>query len=258
MYKNRTFLAISIFVLAISQFVTAQKLNFGKITFSSEDGLEITADKYISNDLNAPFIILFHQAGWSRGEYLEIAPKLNKLGYNCLAVDQRSGNKVNEIQNETFKRAKEAGKETNFLDAYQDMKATVDYVKENFAKGQLIVWGSSYSASLVLKLASEKSDKINGVLSFAPGEYFKRFGESETFIQDSAKNIKCPVFITSAKDEKQNWIQIFDSIPTKSKQYFVPETKGNHGSRALWDKFEDSENYWSVVKAFLSKHFQDC
>ena len=34
------------------------------------------ADLYIAHDASAPFILLFHQAGWSRGEYLEIAPKL--------------------------------------------------------------------------------------------------------------------------------------------------------------------------------------
>ena len=37
------------------------------------------------------FIVMFHQAGWSRGEYREIAPKLVAKGYRVLAVDQRAG-----------------------------------------------------------------------------------------------------------------------------------------------------------------------
>ena len=48
---------------------------------------------------NAPVLVLFHQAGWSRGEYREIAPKLNELGYICLAIDQRSGKGVNGVAN---------------------------------------------------------------------------------------------------------------------------------------------------------------
>ena len=62
------------------------------VTFPSEDGLLITADIHAPyGNGEAPIIVLFHQAGWSRGEYAEIAPWLNTLGYNCMAVDQRSG-----------------------------------------------------------------------------------------------------------------------------------------------------------------------
>jgi len=69
--------------------------NFKTITFPSHEGVTITADLYITNeDKNIPFIVLFHQAGFSRGEYREIAPKLNKLGFNCMAIDQRSGDGV--------------------------------------------------------------------------------------------------------------------------------------------------------------------
>jgi dienelactone hydrolase len=63
-----------------------------KVSFHAEDGLKITADLYLI-DFSEPFILLFHQAESSRGEYNDIAPRLNKLGYNCLAVDLRSGQK---------------------------------------------------------------------------------------------------------------------------------------------------------------------
>jgi len=66
--------------------------DFKTITFPSSDGVKITADLYILHtDKNTPFIVLFHQAGFSRGEYREITPKLNRLGFNCMAIDQRSG-----------------------------------------------------------------------------------------------------------------------------------------------------------------------
>ena len=78
------------------------------ITFPSNDGLEISADVYIADpNKDTAFIVLFHQAGWSRGEYLEIAPKLNALGFNVMAVDQRSGGAINDVNNESTQRAEE-------------------------------------------------------------------------------------------------------------------------------------------------------
>ena len=77
------------------------------IEYSAKDGLEITADLYEAPESDT-FILLFHQAGWSRGEYKETAPKLNTLGYSCLAVDQRSGDEVNAVKNKTHIRAKKA------------------------------------------------------------------------------------------------------------------------------------------------------
>ena len=175
------------------------------ITFSSKDTITITADMYKAYPDGAPFILLFHQAGWSRGEYKETAPKLNKLGFNCMAVDQRSGGEVNGVTNQTKLEADMAKKKTTYIDALPDMEAAVKYVKKNFPKSKLVLWGSSYSAALVIKLAGDNAGLIDGVLAFSPGEYFKELGASADYITKSAKNVKCPVFITSSKTEKSSW-----------------------------------------------------
>ena len=223
-----------------------------KLTFESSDGLSVNADLYQTHPNSAPMIILFHQAGWSRGEYREIAPKLNQRGFNCIAVDQRSGNQVNDISNETFKNARQAMKPTQYLDALQDMEAAIKLAGEKFAQGKLLIWGSSYSAALVLKLTGDGAD-VDGVLAFSPGEYFKSFGKPSDFISSSAKNINVPVFITSARSEKKSWQSIYEAISFDQKKFFVPETSGNHGSRALWEKSHDHKAYWEEVDKFLSQ-----
>ena len=234
-------------LLLISFSINAQE----KINFKASDGLTITADLYMVNPVKAPFIILFHQAGWSRGEYLEIAPKLNRLGYNCLAIDQRSGGKVNEVINETYQLAISRGLNTNYVSALVDMNSAIDYVKKTYVSAnKTIIWGSSYSSALSLKIAGERND-IDAVLAFAPGEYFEGLGESATYISQSAKNIKIPVFITSSKSEKVNWWSIYEKISIENKWYFLPKTKGQHGSRALWEKFSEHKNYWNAVHHFL-------
>lgn len=222
-------------------------------TFPSTDGLTITADLFAPHENPAtPFIVLFHQAGWSRGEYREILPRLNSLGFNCLAVDQRSGGEVNGLVNETAKRASATGKKTAYLDTLPDLEAALVWARKSHAKGKVIAWGSSYSASLVLWIAGEKPGMIDAVLAFAPGEYFTRDGKPETWIADAAAKINVPVFITSAKKERPSWAPIFAAIPDGKKSSYLPETDGNHGSRALWTQFEDSKGYWEAVTAFLS------
>ena len=259
---------ISLSLLAIAFFTSASLSSAGcqeisnqfanTFTYKSLDDLTVTADLYtIDNDTSLPFIILCHQAGWSRGEYREIAPKLNAIGFNCLAIDQRSGGEVNDVANETFKLAKSAQQETNYTDAEQDILAAVNHVRtKNLATGKLILWGSSYSAALVLRIAGENPDMVDGVLSFAPGEYFQRLGKPANWIALSAAKITAPVFITSAKSEYNNWSAIFGAIAGDNKTKFIPKTKGNHGSRALWEKFDDSGDYWNAVTPFLKQFHQ--
>ncbi len=229
---------------------------FKTVEIQSLDKLKITADVYAPHaDKKTPFIVLCHQAGWSRGEYREIAPRLNKMGFNCIAIDQRSGRAVNKVANQTTKRAAAAKKATGFLDAEQDMIATLQHVRQHHASGKVILWGSSYSSALALRIAGEKPKLVDGVLAFAPGEYFTRFGKSGDWVSQSAKKIRCPAFITSAQNEHKNWKSIYASMRTKSKTMFLPKTKGKHGSSALWMKTPDSKSYWAAVTPFL-KQFQ--
>ncbi|MFK8038113.1 MAG: hypothetical protein AB8B74_07480, partial [Crocinitomicaceae bacterium] len=217
------------------------------VKFKTADDIEMTADLYLTESIENPFIILCHQAGWSRGEYLEIAPKLNTLGYNCLAIDQRSGGKINGVINETHQLAKAKELGTTYADAEVDIISAIKYVQKNYSiSRKLILWGSSYSSSLVLKITGERSD-ISAVLAFSPGEYFK----APDYIKNRAKNIKVPTFVTSGKTERKNWWPIYEAIFSKTKTHFLPETVGNHGSRALWEKFSEHENYWTAVKNFL-------
>ena len=219
------------------------------VTFPTTDDLTITADLYWTGDANAPFILLFHQADYSRGEYLEIAPKLNALGYNCLAIDQRSGGVANGVKNETYQAAKSAGLQTGYIQAYPDLESALDYVMQTYMPSHLILWGSSYSSSLALILASEHPDEISAVLAFSPGEYFKLDGKQ---VADYAANITRPAFITSAKSEEKSWRGIADQIKSSGSVFFVPEGNGRHGSSALFEKTPNNAEYWTAVESFLA------
>ena len=60
------------------------------VTFHAADGLSVSADLYSVPEARA-FLVLCHRSHFHRGEYVEIAPRLAHLGYDCLAIDQRPG-----------------------------------------------------------------------------------------------------------------------------------------------------------------------
>jgi dienelactone hydrolase len=217
----------------------------GTIQFKAADSLPITADSYEILP-GEKYILLCHQAGFSRGEYIETAKRLNQLGYNCLAIDQRSGDKCNGIVNQTAFNAKEQELKTDYLDAQQDIEAAINYIYNHCGK-KIIVVGSSYSASLVLKIA-KASDKISACAVFSPGEYFDGIN-----LQKEITGLSLPIFATSSKEESKDLITLLKGIKDENKTIFVPKAKGDHGSRVLWPDAPDKDEYWSALEAFLKK-----
>ena len=231
-------------------FVEADE-SFETSTSFNRNGLRVTVDFYESTvHPNPPIIVLYHQAGWSRGEYREIAPRLNSLGFHALAVDQRSGGRVNGVENETAKAAREANLGTAFTDAIPDLQYAL-LIAQSKTSGPIIAWGSSYSSALALKVVAEESvsTPIAAVMAFSPAEYFP----DRELIQKAVGNLQVPTFITSSRSEAANYADIVAAIPESTPTtIFRPTTAGTHGSSALWSSKADSEAYWTEVERFLA------
>lgn len=229
-------------------------LEVGKSTvlYAAADGLDITADLYFIDE-TSPLFILFHKASWSRGEYKDTALKLNKMGYNAMAVDQRSGMACNGIENETAKRATEKGFATNYSDASKDVKASIQYAIDHFDT-DIYVLGSSYSASLVLVLSQKYAENVKGIFAFSPGEYFSYAGRS---IAENTEKLTIPTFITSGSYETDDWQHIFDSVGSDYKFAFYPEEFGRHGSESLWESTKENTEFWMAIEYFLEQIEED-
>lgn len=241
---QRQVLPLFIFFILFSCTSVQQHNHYTTVQFSSQDGLPITADEYKISD-KAPWMLLCHQARYSRGEYQQTALWFNHLGYNCLAIDQRSGNECNGVKNETAARAKEKNLPTEYLDAEQDIRAAIDYV---FAKAHqpIILIGSSYSASLALKIASDNK-RLKAVIVFSPGEYFG----NQFRLKPVLSQITCPVLATSSKAEAATLSAL---LKGESIQQFTPQDDGIHGSSALWESTPGHEAYRKAVQEFLNHH----
>jgi len=212
------------------------------------DNVLVHCKLYESKEANPKIMLLCHQARYSKGEYIETAPKFNKLGYTCLAIDQRSGEGVNKDVNQTALMAKQLGLGTDFEDAETDIKAALYFLYGKYNK-KITLMGSSYSSALVLKIAASEKDKVESVISFSPGEYFK----DTTIINASLKKLSIPVWITCSKEEVAQTETLFKGVENKQLVFFKPEKEGKHGSKALWENFKDNKEYWESLKEFLKK-----
>jgi alpha-beta hydrolase superfamily lysophospholipase len=217
-----------------------------QVHFKSLDGLKITAD-YYKVEKSIGFILLCHRSHCNRGEYRETAPKFNKMGFSCLAIDQRSGMKVFGVTNETKLLASKKGLPTGYLDAKPDIEAAIDFCFDLNNKKPIILFGSSYSASLCL-LISSKNKKVKATVAISPGEYFKGID-----LANEIKSIDKPIFVTSPKKEIKQVANLVENVKRKYVVHFKPTVEGFHGSKTLWESVEGHETFWEPLDAFLER-----
>jgi len=218
------------------------------VSFKAKDGLDITANLY-EIDSVYPYVLLFHQAGSSKGEFKEIAIKILKLKYNVLAVDLRSGDAMNFSPNVTAALAKEKNYPHSHIDARQDIVAAINYAYEKSGNQKVIIFGSSYSASLCL-LEGKNNDKVKAVIAFSPGEYF----QPQIVLQEELMGYKKKIFVACSDSEYKYTKLLLSGVEEKYKTIFSPrENSGRHGAKALWKDCDANKEYWLNLFLFFKQ-----
>ena len=221
------------------------------VMLTAADGVKVYGSYYPATKRSAPIILLFHQAESSSWEYAPIAPRLVEDGFSCLAIDQRSGDDMWGHANQTVAHL---GRSVDYLNALPDLEAALAWARQQDPNRKIIVWGSSYSASLVFLLSAKHSSEISGLLAFSPGEYFA----DKHMIEQAAAKLKVPVFVTSAQDPEEikaaRTIVEHVADPQTRVQY-VPKAGGVHGSSTLRSDRnpKGADDNWRAVLAFLQR-----
>lgn len=219
--------------------------NTTSINLKASDGVIVHGNYYRATHPKG-LILLFHQAGSSKDEYAAIAPRLVEAGYSALAIDQRSGGDLFG-PNET---AAGLGRKADYLEAKQDLEAALAWGQQQ--KLPVLIWGSSYSSSLVFLVAAEHSD-VKAVLAFSPGEYF----DNKSLVRDAASHVTAPIYVTSADtdEEIEAARSILAASPSSLKLQYVPRTGGVHGSSTLIEARDPkgAGDNWKALLAFLKR-----
>lgn len=228
-----------------------QPRGFTTVRFAGAEGEEVTADWYPARR-GAATIVLAHQSMSSRGEYRQIAPRLVQLGYNALAIDTRWGDRDmwNGVANETARRhgtaaslaGPPAARRAIQDRSIDDIRAAVAWVRKRDGHAPILLWGSSISANLVLKLAAAEPD-VAGVLAFSPAEYHP---DTPDEIRRTVATVRVPTLVAYGRDERDAARPVFEGVAATFKRE-LRASHGRHGSSILLD----DPATWAGVRAFL-------
>jgi pimeloyl-ACP methyl ester carboxylesterase len=236
------------FFLVLYMSVSSLGLAQEAIQITSSEDVQVYGE-YFPVDKSEFVVLLFHQAGSNaKAEYGEyIIPELMDHGYAVIAVDQRKGGDRLGGVNRTASQVDEA--ELSYCDAYPDLVSTLEYADR--LKKKIVVWGSSYSAALVLKLAVDFPGKIHGVLAFSPAAGGPM---GECSANNFVGNVTMPTIafrpgkeaeLTSVKEQ----MTLFSSNGIST---FVSD-EGVHGSSMLNpERAQGVDAVWEQVFLFLS------
>lgn len=233
---------IFLLLLIASNVVYAQRI----VSYKAADGLEITADFYDTYATSNKYMLMFHQAEYSRAEYQQIASRIIKLDINCIAVDLRYGNEVNYVNNETAMSAKVKEIPHSMIDCEKDILASIDYVYSIDSTAEIFLMGSSFSGSLCLKIAKDKGN-LAAVIAYSPGEFFNEF-----VVGDYIKGLETPTYVACTRSEYEYVSKLVSGITSNKRVLFKPSnTEGEHGAKTLWWTSKANEDCWLSLLFFL-------
>jgi len=241
-----------LWVLFYSIPVLSEKTVNHEVSYSSSDNITVFADHHQQESKSIATIILFHQArGSAQGEYASIIPKLMNEGFNVLAVDLRNGGDLFGAPNRTVNASTK--KDFNYCQAYPDLIASLNYVKNLDDNTPIFVWGSSYSAALVMKLSADYPNDIKAFLAFSPASG-KPMGDCSPNDLADKITVKGLVARPDKEMEYPSAKAQFDMFKKLGFQMLIAKN-GVHGSSMLVESRtkHPTEQAWEIVLEFLQK-----
>ncbi|NKB87785.1 MAG: hypothetical protein GKS06_06150 [Acidobacteria bacterium] len=137
-----------------------------EFTISTATNVELIADRYDLADPRAT-ILLFHQGGGSaRGEYGFLIPHLLARNYAVVAVDLYGGGDRFGRPNRTL-RGSSPPDDFGYCDAGSQIRSVINHVGESTNR-PMVLWGSSYTAALVVRETARDAVGVAATLAFSP------------------------------------------------------------------------------------------
>lgn len=136
------------------------------VTLVTDDSVEVAAYLWTGDGERRAVVIALHQGGANaRGEYGPLVSRLLAESFDVLAPDLRSGGERWGARNATVD-AREAS--ADYCEALPDLRAALAWARTTRPDVRTVLWGSSFSAALALRVAAEGPAGLAAVLAFSP------------------------------------------------------------------------------------------
>jgi pimeloyl-ACP methyl ester carboxylesterase len=219
------------------------------VDFPATDGEQVYGTWYRAPGMARAVVLAFHQGGASaRAEYDPIVPRLAERGLHVLATDQRAGGDLFGGRNRTVETR---GGEAGYCDATPDLAGALRRARSEYPDLPILLWGSSYSGALALRLAATNPPGVVAVLAFSPAT-----GEAMTGCKGEAVSgeIRVPVLVLRSLREMERGasrVQI-ERFRGQGHRVFIADP-GAHGSSTLVEERVggEVEATWRVVNDFI-------
>ena len=196
-----------------------------QIKLKTSDGVEIAGDYYGIGDAAAPAVVLTHMMPSNRESWRDFAFALNRVGFQCLAIDLR-GHGESEGGPDGYREFGDEG----HMAGIKDVESAADFFVSNGVLPEKIsLAGASIGANLSLQFQSEHPETKASVL-LSPGlDYYGINTEA------AAKKIRedQAVFLCAGGENDEYSTEtarkLFDILKSKNKRIKIFQNAG-HGT----------------------------
>ena len=226
---------------------------------------------------NKNVAVLVHGMGGTKETVAPIMKTFLESGYDAIAYDQRnSGENMADFN-------------TSGLLESEDTRAVIDYIREKYQDGKLILWGESYGGITSIIAAGNNSSNIDYLILESPvsngfdmienvmkdiskkqgvpldfmiktGDLYSKVKLGISFSdmdgREYIKNIEIPVLITHSKRDKVTPPYMAEDLyaaKADDKKELITVENYKHASFA----YKDREGYKKIVHDFIEKYSSD-
>lgn len=251
--------------------------NLEKIEIGSQDLDHKVPAIFVKKPGNKNVAVLVHGMGGTKETVAPIMKTFLELGYDAIAYDQRnSGENMADFN-------------TSGLLESEDTRAVINYIREKYQDGKLILWGESYGGLTSIIAAGKDDTNINYLMLESPvsngfdmienvmkdiskkqgvpldfmiktGDLYSKAKLGISFADmdgsDYVKNIEIPVLITHSKIDKVTPPYMAEDLyaaKSSDKKEIITVDGYKHASYP----YKDREGYKKIVKDFLEKYSPD-
>lgn len=196
-----------------------------KVRFKTEDGLEIVGNFFPAEKNDAPAVVMLHMMPETKESWNDFAKKINKEGFQCLAIDLRGHGESQggPYGSKTFSDAEH-------ISSIHDVVGAVEFfIDKGVSVEKISLVGASIGANLSIVFQSE-NPKLKAVVALSPGLNYRGVE-----VEHPAKGLKedQAIFLAAGgiSDEysTETVQKIFDTIKCVNKKKIIFDDAG-HGT----------------------------